>query len=281
MRTSRQCLAAAVWVALSVGTLSAQSSSGTITGRALDPSGLAVPGATATLIKTDTGEGRTLVTPASGDITFASLPPGPYTLQLEMPGFKTVQRPDLLLSASERLSIGDLVLELGPQNETVLVRGEVTPVQTASSERSALVDYNQVAQLPTRGRDIFGLMPTLAGVVYDGRGGEGIGQANSPEAISGVRGIYSSASIDGVSGNVRSGASMDPTVAMDAVAEVKVLLNNYQAEYGKGAAGIINIVTKSGTQQFRGSGYYYFRHEKLNANDFFENAAGRPKSQYR
>jgi Carboxypeptidase regulatory-like domain len=281
MRAARQCLTVATCVCLSSGTLFAQSSSGTITGRALDPSGLPVPGATVTLVKTDTGEGRTLVTPSSGDITFASLPPGPYTLQLEMPGFKTLQKPDLLLSSSERLSVGDLVLELGPQNETVLVRGEVTPVQTASSERSALVDYNQVAQLPTRGRDIFGLMPTLPGVVYDGRGSEGIGQANSPQAVSGVRGFYSGANIDGISGNVRSGASLDTTVAMDAVAEVKVLLNNYQAEYGKGASGIINIVTKSGTQQFHGSGYYYFRHERLNANDFFENAAGRPKSRYR
>src|SRR5262249_10470270 len=150
----------------------------------------------------------------------------------------------------------------GPQNETVVVHAEVTPVQTASSERGALVDYNQVAQLPTRGRDVFGLMPTLPGVVYDGRGNDGIGQENSPQAVSGVRSIYTTANVDGISGNVRSGSSLDTTVAMDAVAEVKVLLNTYQAEYGKGSGGIINIVTKGGTQQFRGSGYYYYRNEK-------------------
>jgi Carboxypeptidase regulatory-like domain len=266
---------------LSVEPLFAQSSSGTITGRVLDPSALPVPGATATLVRTDTRETRTLVTPGSGDITFASLQPGPYVLQVEIEGFKTLEKSGLSLSSSERLSVGDLVLELGPRNETVVVRAEVTPIQTASSERSALVDYNQVAQLPTRGRDVFGLLQTLPGVVYDGRGSDGISQQNSPQAVSGVRGIYSGANIDGISGNVRSGSSLDTTVAMDAVAEVKVLLNNYQAEYGKGSAGIINIVTKSGTQQFRGSGYYYFRHEKLNANDFFENAAGREKSRYR
>jgi hypothetical protein len=264
-----------------VGTVFAQSSSGTISGRVIDPSGLAVPGATATLIRTDMGEMRTLVTPSSGDITFASLQPGPYTLRVEMPGFKTLQKTNLSLSSSERLSVGDLVLELGAENETVVVHAEVTPVQTASSERSAVVDYNQVAQLPTRGRDVYGLMPTLPGVVYDGRGSDGISQENSPQAVSGVRGIYSGANVDGISGNVRSGASLDTTVAMDAVAEVKVLLNNYQAEYGKGAAGIINIVTKSGTQHFQGSAYYYARNEKLNANDFFENAAGHPRSRYR
>jgi hypothetical protein len=281
MGTVRQFLAAAMCAGLSVGTLFAQTSSGTITGRVLDPSGLAVPGAAVTLIRTDTREVRTLVTLSSGDIAFASLQPGPYILQVEIPGFKTLQKANLSLSSSERLSVGNLVLELGPQNETVVVRAEVTPVQTASSERSALVDYNQVAQLPTRGRDVFGLMPTLPGVVYDGRGNDGISQENSPEAVSGVRGIYSGANVDGISGNVRSGSSLDTTVAMDAVAEVKVLLNNYQAEYGKGAAGIINIVTKGGTQEFHGSGYYYVRHEKLNANDFFENAAGNPRSPYR
>src|SRR4029453_4291089 len=113
------------------------------------------------------------------------------------------------------------------------------------------------------------------------RGSDGISQQNSPQAVSGVRGIYSGANVDGISGNVRSGASLDTTVAMDAVAEVKVLLNNYQAEYGKGAAGIINIVTKSGTQHFQGSAYYYARNEKLNPHHLFENAAGHPRSRYR
>ncbi|HEX6738229.1 MAG TPA: TonB-dependent receptor, partial [Vicinamibacteria bacterium] len=262
------------------GSLFAQGSSGTITGRVVDPSGQGVGGATATLVKTDTNESRTFLTPASGSLTFASLQPGPYSLQVELTGFKTLSKANLVLSSSERLSVGDLVLELGPQTETIVVQAEITPVQTASSERSALVDYNQVAQLPTRGRDIFGLMPTLPGVVYDGRGNDGIGQTTSPAAISGTRGAFSAASIDGISGNARSGNQLDTTIAMDAVAEVKVLLNNYQAEYGKGSSGIVNIVSKSGTQDFHGSTYYYFRNEKLNANDFFENAAGHERSRY-
>jgi hypothetical protein len=124
-------------------------------------------------------------------------------------------------------------------------------------------------------------MATLPGVVYDGRGSDGIGQTTSPEGISGTRGQFSSASIDGVSGNARSGNQLDTTIAMDAVAEVKVLLNNYQAEYGKGSGGIVNIVSKSGTEDFHGSAYYYARNEKLNANDFFENAAGNSRERYR
>ncbi|HEX9547086.1 MAG TPA: TonB-dependent receptor, partial [Acidimicrobiales bacterium] len=277
----RRVLAGALSAGLSLGTLFAQSSSGTITGRVVDQSGQPVPGATVTLVRTDTREVRTLVTRASGDITFASLQPGPYTLRVEAPSFKTIEKADLSLSSSERLSVGNLVLEIGAQNETVVVRAEATPVQTASSERGALVDYNQVAQLPTRGRDIYGLMATLPGVVYDGRGNDGIGQTTSPEGMSGTRGAFSSASIDGVSGNARSGNQLDTTIAMDAVAEVKVLLNNYQAEYGKGSGGIVNIVSKSGTEDYHGSAYYYARNEKLNANDFFENAAGNPRGEYR
>ena len=97
----------------------------------------------------------------------------------------------------------------------------------------------------------------------------------------GARGVYSVSNVDGISGNTRSGASLDTPVNMDSVAEVKVLLNNYQAEYGKGAAGVINVITKGGTQNFHGLGYYYMRNEALNANNFFNNAAGAPRGPYR
>ncbi len=281
MKAFHKVLAAALCTGLSGGTLFAQSSSGTISGRLLDPSGQSIPGATVTLTRTDTREVRRLVTAPSGDIVFPSLQPGPYSITVEAPGFKTLEKAGMQLSASERLSVGNLVLQVGAQSETITVKAEIAPVQTASSEHGAVIDYNQVAQLPTRGRDIFGLFATLPGVVYDGRGGDGIGVGGSPQAVSGARGIYSAANIDGISGNTRSGSQIDTTVSMDTVAEVKVLLNNYQAEYGKGAAGIINIVTKGGTQDFHGSAYYYARNEKLNANDFFENTAGHERGRYR
>jgi len=263
-----------------VSSLYAQSSSGTITGRVLDGTGQAIAGATVTLVRTDINEVRTLLTPNSGEIVFASLLPGPYALQIEAQGFRKLEKTKLTLTTSERLSLGKLVLEIGV-GESIVVQAETAVVQTGSSERGALIDANQVTQLPTRGRDIFGLMPTLPGVVYDGRGNDSIGSSTAPAGFSGVRGQYSTASIDGVSGNTRSGNQLDTTIAMDAVAEVKVLMNNYQAEYGKGAAGIINIVTKSGSQEFHGSGYYYYRNEKLNANDYFNNVAGTERGRYR
>src|SRR5688572_13250420 len=102
MRTVCRILVAVVCAGLSVGTLCAQSSSGTITGRVLDQSGRAVPGATVTLVRTDISEVRSLVTRESGDITFASLQPGPFTLRVEAPGFETIEKANLSLSSSER-----------------------------------------------------------------------------------------------------------------------------------------------------------------------------------
>jgi hypothetical protein len=283
MRILPQFLAVIVCAGLSAAPapVFAQSSSGTITGRVLDESGQAVVGATVTLVRTDIRDVRTLVTPTSGAVVFTSLQPGPYTLDVQLDGFSKLEKTNLSLSSSERLSVGDLVLKVGGVTETIVVESERAPIQTASSEHGALIDAKQITELPTRGRDVFGLMATLPGVVYDGRGSDGIGTAGSPDAFSGTRGIFSTANIDGISGNVRSGSSLDTTVSMDTVAEVKVLLNNYQAEYGKGAAGVINLVTKSGSQDYQGSGYYYLRNENLNANDYFRNAAGVPRGRYR
>jgi Carboxypeptidase regulatory-like domain len=281
MRTVFRLFAVVVCVGLSVVPLYAQSSSGTITGRVVDESGQPVPGATVTLLRTDIGDERSLVTPASGAIVFASLQPGPYMLQVELSGFARLQTKDLVLDASDRLSVGDIVLKVGGVTETVVVESTRAPIQTGSSEHGAVIDARQVTELPTRGRDVFGLMPTLPGVVYDGRGNDGIGSDASPAAFSGTRAMFGTANIDGISGNVRAGNNLDTTVSMDTVAEVKVLINNYQAEYGKGAGGVVNIITKSGSQDLAGSGYYYLRNEALNANDFFRNAAGVGKGQYR
>ncbi len=258
-----------------------QSSSGTISGHVVDPNGNGVPGATVTLEKQDTREVRNAVTSPIGDFVVTALQPGPYVLKVTSSGFKTLERGNIQLSSSERLSTGDLVLSIGTVKEVIDVRGESTPVQTASSERSALVDSNQVSNLTTRGRDVFGLLATLPGVVYDGRGNDGLGTQAAPAAFSGARGIYSAANVDGVSGNTRSGNSLDTPVNMDSVAEVKVLMNNYQAEYGKGAAGVVNIVTKGGTPDFHGLAYYYLRNEAFNANTFFNNQAGAPLGRYR
>jgi hypothetical protein len=266
---------------LAAGSCYAQSSSGTITGRILDSSGAPVAGATVTATKTDTSETRAFITGAAGDFVFTGLQPGPYNLRAEASGFKMIEKANLNLTASERLSAGDLVLQIGTVNEVVKVTADPTPVQTASSERSGLLDTRQVTNLATRGRDVMGLLITLPGVINDGRGNDSLGTQGAPAAFSGTRGVYSAMNVDGVSGNTRGGNNLDTPINIDSIAEVKVLLNNYQAEYGKGAGGVVNIVTKGGTPEFHGLAYYYVRNEAFNANDFFNNRAGVPRGRYR
>jgi hypothetical protein len=198
---------------LSSPALLAQSSSGTISGRVLDSTGNSVPGARITLTKQDTREVRMFSTPTSGEFTFASVQPGPYSLKVEAQGFKALEKTDLNLSASERLSAGDLALQIGTVSEVVKVTAEATPVQTTSSERSGLLDLHQVTNLFTPGRDVMGLLVTLPGVIKDDNGNNSLGTQGSPAAFSGTRSNYSSMNVDGVSATPRGGNNLDTPIA--------------------------------------------------------------------
>ncbi|HJZ95336.1 MAG TPA: carboxypeptidase regulatory-like domain-containing protein [Candidatus Solibacter sp.] len=259
----------------------AQSSAGTITGRVLDPSGTPVAAATVVLTNANTAEIRTFTSDNLGEFVFTSIQPGVYELSIKSSGFKQLEKKGLALSASEKLSAGDLKLQLGSVSESVEVRADTAPVQIVSSEKSAELDSVQVTNMPSRGRDVMALLTILPGVVNDGEGNDSFGVWNSPAAISGTRGVYGAMNMDGISGNTRSGDHLDTPSNMDTVAEVKVLTNTYQAEYGKGAGGIINIVTKSGTKEFHGSAYYFNRNDFFNANNFFSNRQGNKRGRYR
>jgi carboxypeptidase family protein len=270
----------ATWAFFS-GLLIPQSTTGTINGRVLDETGQAIPGATINLTRRDTGDLRTFTSEATGEFVFTSIQPGAYDLSVKAQGFKTFEKKGIALSASDRLSVGDLKLQLGSVSESVEVTAETANVQIVSSERSAVLDSKQVTNLMSRGRDVMGLLVILPGVVDDGRGGDSFGVFNSPDAISGTRGVYGAMNMDGISGNTRSGDHLDTPSNMDTIAEVKVLTNSYQAEYGKGAGGIINLVTKSGKRDFFGTAYYYNRNDAFNANNFFSNRQGNKRGRYR
>jgi len=266
----------------------AQSSSGDIYGRVLDSNGDVIPNAEVTLTNQQTGETRSAKSGNLGDFIFATLQPGAYTVLVKAQGFKELEKKDLNLSASERLSTGDLRLALGSVKETVTVEANATPVQTNSGERSALLDSTQVTNLMSRGRDIMALLDVLPGVVEDGEGNDSLGTFKSPAAMSGTRGDYNGMNMDGISATPRSGSNLDTPLNMDAISEVKVLQNSYQAEYGKGAGSIINVLSKSGGRSFHGAAYDYVRNEAFNARNFFDfekrdkiTGALPPKNKYR
>lgn len=249
----------------------AQTSTGTITGRVVDASGQYVPKAEVRLINQDTHDTRLEYSGETGEFLFTSVQTGKYTVAVKAAGFKQLDKKDLELSSSERLAAGDLRLEVGSVSESVEVKADAATVQTISSEKSALLDSTQITNLMSRGRDLMALLIILPGVVNDGEGSDSLGVFNSPSAMSGVTGDHNAMNIDGISGNTRSGTHLDTPVNMDAVSEVKVLTNNYQAEYGKGGASVINVITKSGTRDFHGGAYYFIRNEDFNANTFFNN----------
>ncbi len=270
----------------------AQTSSSEISGRVVDSTGAVVVGADVTLTNQATSEVRKVKTDSSGAFRFVALQPGTFTITVEAENFKRLEKHDLHLSASERLPAGDLALQVGANSQTVAVTAEASTVQTDSAERSALLEQKEMSTLMSVGRDPLSLLRVLPGIVGagdsngrddagDGLGGSQLG-TSGPGVINGVRGSSNAVSVDGVSGNPRGdGNKLDTPLNMDAVSEVKVVLNGYQAEYGQSAGGIVNLVTKSGTQQFHGSAYYYGRNEDFNANDFFRNYKGLPRAKYR
>jgi hypothetical protein len=265
---------------MSLGMLVAQNSTGTISGRVVDPTGSAIVGAEVRCINQTDQTARLFRTLSSGDFTFTNLPPGTYTLSVTADGFKKLEKKDLHLTASDTLGAGDLQLELGAVSQTVEVRAQGAVLQTESGDRTALIDSRQVMDLMARGRDVMAMLQILPGVVNDATGSDVLGQFSTP-TMSGGRAHYNALNIDGISGNTARGRTAEAPINLDAISEVKVLQNSFAAEYGPSAAGVINLVTKSGTQQFHGGVYYYNRNEAFNANNFFNNYQGIPRQRYR
>ena len=260
---------------------------GVIRGSVVDPSGSAIPKTKVSIQNQNTREARSAETDEAGDFAFPGLLPGSYTVTVEAQGFKRYEAKDLLLSAEDRLDVGQIHLEVGQVSESVTVTASAAAVQTASSERSQVISGQQMAELPILSRNMSSYMRMLPAAVEQG----GVGSDNytwqtDPTApmptISGVSAQFSSLSQDGIS-ITEDGSAGWPNghVNPDAVAEVKILYNTYQAEYGRNGGAVVNLVTKSGSQRFHGTAYTYFRNEEFNAGQFFDNQRGNPKARDR
>ncbi len=258
----------------------AQSSSGTITGRVLDPAGAVVAGSEVRIQNEIQKDIRTFLTSQNGIFTFVDVQPGTYTLTVKSPGFKQFEKRGLLLNSSDSLSAGDIRLQIGSNAETVEVTADLAVVQTASAERSSLLDSKQLMELSARGRDVMALLQVMPGVVNDATGGDTLGAFSTP-TMDGTRSNYNALNVDGIGGNTARGSNAQSPINLDAIEEVKVLANSYTAEFGTAGGGVINLVTKGGTQRFHGSAYYYSRNEDFNANNFFNNKNGQVRPRYR
>jgi len=265
------------------GQVFGQTVTGTIAGRVVDPSAKVVPGARVTVSHEMTGDTRVTTTDETGSFTLTALPPGVYNLKIEAPGFRTFQRSGIVLSANERLSAGEIQLTVGAVTETVTVVAEGSQVQTTTAEHSAVITPDQMTTMMARGRDVVSLLRMLPGVVYgtDPEHAGGTYGTSSP-GIAGTPNSMNYLTVDGLlSNDMGTPGVFSGTPSMDAIAEVKVMLNSYQAEYAGNGGAVVQVVSKSGGREYHGTGYWYKRHEMFNANNFFNNRTAAPKPIYR
>jgi hypothetical protein len=281
---ARQCLLLAlVATVLASGSAFAQTVTGTISGTVLDQQGQVVPGATVTVINEATNDTRAAVSDAQGNFLVTNLQPTLYTLRIALQSFRTLERKNIVLSAGERLAISNLTLEIGNVGETVTVESRGTHVNTAETQHSGLITAKQIEQIQVLGRDVTSIMRLLPGVRYENTVDSlGMSFGTSVPNVGGARRDWSNVITDGVVSNeVGNSGLMAQQINLDAIAEVKVLLNSYRAEYGRAGGGQVQIVTKSGSSNYVGNLYYYGRHEKFNANSFFNNRSAIKKPRYR
>ncbi len=212
---------------------------------------------------------------------FAIVRPDTYTLQAALQGFKTLERTNVVVNANDRITTGTLTLEVGQMTEEVSVTSRVTEVQSTSGERSFALESEALTNIAASSRQLFNLMSLVPGAVQNGTGGTEIGAADG-FTVNGQRPNSNNVTIDGVA-NIDTGNNGGNMVTtnLDAVAEFKVLTNAYQAEYGRAVGGQLQVVTKSGGQQFHGSGYWYGRRSEWNANTWTQQTrdAGDPAGQ--
>ncbi len=256
------------------GCVVAQQISGTIAGAVKDSQQAVIAGARVVLTNPQQSFSREVNTGTDGTFVFTLVQPGSYTVTVEAPGFKKFEQKDVKLFANDRVALGDIMLSVGAQTETVTVEAQTASVQTASAERSGVLTSRQVLDLAENGRSLFDLTRTLPGIVYTG----GLGGIQS----NGNRGNQNNYTVDGVT-NVDTGSNGGTlaTTNIDMIAEMKVITNSQPAEFGRSSGAQVEVVTKSGTKDFHGTGYIFHRHEGLNANSWRNNIDGRPRQFYR
>lgn len=250
-----------------------EANQGSITGFVLDPSQAAIPGAKVSVTSRATGQVRTAETGPDGLYRVVALQPGVYDVAVSAQGFKTVQQKDVLINVGASVRV-NFSMEVGALAETVTVEANAVTLKTETGEVANLITGTQVTEIPVNGRNFTQFLALGTGVVSMQSGRQmGLGQEGNPlMAVHGGRISMNKYTYDGTLAMDTGGnRGLDLFPPMEAIGEVKVQKSNSGADVGGFGYGIVNIVTKSGTQQFHGDLYEYFRNDKLDARNFFAN----------
>ena len=265
--------------------LAAQAVTGTILGTITDSSGAVMPGTTVTLRNIGTGLTRTVTTDAAGEYTVPSLPTGKYTVTAELSGFKTVSVPNVDLGVDQHVRI-NVRLEVGAVEESVTVTGVSPLVQTSTSELGTTVGGEQIQTLPLNGRNFVNLTRTVPGVArgIPGANIDGAGslawRASASFSANGQRPRDNNYMLDGVDNNETWLQTVVLFPSVDALDEFKLQTSTYSAEFGHSLGGVVNLQIKSGANALHGSGFEFLRNSAFDANNFFNNRAGRAKPDF-
>lgn len=251
------------------GLTTAQEVTGSITGTVLDPNGAAVRGAQVKLSSSDRGFERTYETNDEGGFSAPLLPPGAYSLTVEVAGFKKYVQSEIQISVNDRRPI-EIKLEAGGVTETVNVTADTSIIQE-NPTRQALIEGSQVRQLPLNNRNFVQLATLAPGVTSSNSSQIGFGGLSVVQiSINGGRTSAINWLVDG-SRNIDSGSNLTllTVPSVDAIQEFTVLTSNYAPEFGRNGGGVINVVTRQGTNDFHGTLYEFVRNDVLNARDPF------------
>jgi len=271
---------------LGTGQAYAQVSGATLTGTVKDSSGAVIPNAQVVIMDVATGVTRTVSPGGAGLYTAPNLLPGTYEVRITATGFSTAVQKGVILTVGEQ-QVLDFTMRVGQMSQTVEVTTEAPTVELTSSELGATVNSTTVRELPLNGRSWTDLAVLQPGVIaatthaaVDVNRGYG-GQLS----ISGARPQQNNYRLDGISINDYSnggpGSVLGQNLGVEAIQEFSVLTSNYSAEYGKTSGGVVNAISRSGTNQFHGSVYEFLRNSSLDANNFFDNSNGVPKPPFR
>lgn len=232
-----------------------------------------MPGVDVTATNTLTNETRTATTNEMGSFTFLNLSLGVYRVQAALPGFKTGIREGIELSLNRNARV-DFKLELGELAQSVTVQADASLVEATTNEMGTLVDQRRIVQLPLNGRNTLSLVSLIPGAQrLESRSEQGFNI--NPVTFNGVRPELSGWLLDGGDNSTSLRNYGSPVPNPDAIQEFRVVSNNYSAEYGRSAGAIVNVVTRSGTNEFHGSAFEFLRNDSLNSDDFFLGAPTR------
>jgi hypothetical protein len=270
-----------VMLALAAASLSAsaQDFRGAITGRVLDSSNARMPGVTVIVTNTDTNVTSSTVTNGEGDYSILFLNPGPYAVTAELSGFKKVSRPGIQVSIGDKLEV-NMTLEVGRMEETVSVTAESPLLATTSGSTGQVIGEKAISMIPLSDGNPFALARLAPGMTYNGdlKFSRPFDNGGTSGIVTGGASGGNEFSLDG-SPNMANGRRVAFVPPAGAVQEFKVETASFDAGSGHTAGATVNVTLKSGTNSLKGSGYTYYRSDKLAQTDFFVKKAGTPKPE--